>query len=581
MARNLWDEVNAVDYNVPSYMFDEKIRDGLGDILENINQKHEEYNKIKVLKDVFSLGLNLHNRNAPPYQKRFAGSIDIDDFNKEMQGTLHTIIQEGVLSSDYILCRVLDVYCILSRDFKLQNTMLFPKLIDLIDEVFSKGLYSLTTDLLKRGFQLFGKKGKEDEKTKKLIEKVDRTLEIYDFTTPLEETIVKFLYDLLELTYELRYIKEKKYPEMMSSMAKVLEENKEFDIAVEWWELCAKWYNKIRFEKLADECLKNKALIYYESVKNERNKVNIDNRVAARHMSLAILTLRKVKGNEALLNQWNKELGEYQKNSVSQMKPLKLLEIDLSLQFQKIDKDLVGKSPIQIIEYIGNMVHSFDYETKSKEVSLGIPQMWNLIHKDLINNEGKTIDTSDKDEEDEFPITLRLKYLEHYIEISNCIQRCLEILHEQYFVRIQDILELTRDNNFIPEGRERMYAKGLYEGVKGQYMESLSILIPQFENSIRFILEQNGKGVTSFGEDGVQEEKNLNQLLRFNELEDIFERNKIKDMKILFIHKGGFNLRNKISHGLMSESDFQTPEVVYAFGLILHIILSFKFKYIS
>ncbi|MDA2588247.1 DUF4209 domain-containing protein [Bacillus cereus group sp. Bc062] len=179
-------------------------------------------------------------------------------------------------------------------------------------------------------------------------------------------------------------------------------------------------------------------------------------------------------------------------------------------------------------------------------------------------------------EDKEFPEHLIQKYNEHYNRIALYVQNSLEILHNLHFLRMQQLLEITSDNPFVPEGREVIVAKGLREGLKGDYVTSLAVLIPQFENSIRSLLEQNGEIATTLGEDTAQEEKNLNQLLLDEKLVEIFGVNAVKDMKYLFVYKGGCNLRNKVSHGLMCTSEFYSDAVVYAFALMLRFILHSK-----
>ncbi|MGR5976138.1 DUF4209 domain-containing protein [Bacillus paranthracis] len=110
-------------------------------------------------------------------------------------------------------------------------------------------------------------------------------------------------------------------------------------------------------------------------------------------------------------------------------------------------------------------------------------------------------------------------------------------------------------------------------------MTSLSILIPQFENSIRYFLKQIGVSVTSTKEDSVEEEKSLGILLEIEQLEEVLGGDIVKDLQYLFVNKGGKNLRNRLAHGLMSEEEFRSAGGIYAFGLMLYIIFYFKIIY--
>ncbi|MDZ4441671.1 DUF4209 domain-containing protein [Bacillus cereus] len=579
--RNLWDEVNGIDCNVPYYEVDIKVCGELEKILGSIDKDHEGYNKIKVLRDVFLLAPDVDD-SKKPYKNRylFSGgerSIDIDDFTREMQNTLKVIIDENILESTYILCRVLDVYFILSRDYFIREKALFPTLMKLIDETLLVDDLPLCVYLIKRGFQLFGKsprKNIEDVKTKILIEKVDEILAKYDVQKTLEEMVERYIYNLLEVLLQYRFIRNEKYPEIAVNITKVLEENDDFVSAIKWWELCSKWNYKMGEDDLARECVKNKALCFYEIVKKELKKETVNYFIVIEKIDSAILNLRKVKGNEELVKQWMHEKREYEKESLGQLTYIESPGIDMTPQIDEIKKHLDGKSYMEIIEFIGDLAESPDYERDLQENTGEVSMAHVLLTKKNLNGDGKNIHTSKRNEE--FPEHLIQRYNNHYKRRALSIYHSLEILHNSHFLRIQELLGITSDNPFIPEGREEIVAKGLHEGFKGDYITSLAVLIPQFENSIRFLLEQNGEIVTNLGEDTAQEEKNLNQLLLDEKLVEIFGVNAVKDMKYLFIYKGGCNLRNRVSHGLMCTAEFYSDAVMYAFALMLRFIFHLK-----
>ncbi|MEB9405567.1 DUF4209 domain-containing protein [Bacillus cereus] len=583
MASNLWDDVNGIDYNLPYCEVDIMVFNGLEKILGSIDKNNEEYNKVEILRDVFLLTLDFNDSEKPYKNRRFPqggveGIIDMDNFTEEMKDTLKTIIDERVLDSTFILYRVLDVYFILRKDYLILENSLFPTLMKLIDETLFENNLSLFVALFKRGFQLFGKPPKkniENEKTKILIRKVDEVLTKYNMETASEK--IDEIYDLIGYLHRYKFVKDKKYPEIATNIARVLEENKDFVSAVEWWELCIKWNNKIKENDLAGECVKNKALCFYEIAKQELEKENYF--IVIEKMDSALLNLRKVRGNEELIKQWTQEKSVYQKKSLGQLKGIGIEGIDMTSRIEEMKKQLVGKDYMQMLWFIGGLAQSPNYEKILKGNANEVFMVSSLLQKRKLNEDGKTIHTSKNDEE--FPDHLILEYGIHYSRVALEVRNAIETLCDTHFLEVKELLRITSDNPFIPEGREQIVAKGLLEGLKGDYATSLSVLIPQFENSIRFLLEANGEIVTSLGEDTVQEEKNLNQLLLYEKLEEIFGLNAVKDMKYLFVHKGGCNLRNRVSHGLMCEAEFYTDAVVYAFTLMLKIIIFPKLEVIS
>lgn len=133
---------------------------------------------------------------------------------------------------------------------------------------------------------------------------------------------------------------------------------------------------------------------------------------------------------------------------------------------------------------------------------------------------------------------------------------------------------LTSNNPFVPPGREYLFAHGLHAGLIGDFVVSTHVLIPQIENSIRYILERQGTITSSLNSKGIQDQKNLNNLLYDpyqQELLKIFGEDIVFEFQGLLVEKFGSNLRNKMAHGLMNPAEFYSYSTIYLWWLILRI----------
>ncbi len=54
-------------------------------------------------------------------------------------------------------------------------------------------------------------------------------------------------------------------------------------------------------------------------------------------------------------------------------------------------------------------------------------------------------------------------------------------------------LILSTHSSFVPEGREVFFIDGIYNGFENNFLFSSHILIPQIENSLKHIIEINGR----------------------------------------------------------------------------------------
>lgn len=130
-------------------------------------------------------------------------------------------------------------------------------------------------------------------------------------------------------------------------------------------------------------------------------------------------------------------------------------------------------------------------------------------------------------------------------------------------VDLSDFEFIARASPFVPAGREPMYARGLYEGFKGDSSLALHLLIPQVENSIRLIL----RSVAATTNDRLQagcadaladtEQPFLTQSLYepwASELARVLGdggEDVVFALRVLLIERFGANLRNCILHGLI------------------------------
>ncbi|MFM6844762.1 MAG: DUF4209 domain-containing protein, partial [Dolichospermum sp.] len=143
-------------------------------------------------------------------------------------------------------------------------------------------------------------------------------------------------------------------------------------------------------------------------------------------------------------------------------------------------------------------------------------------------------------------------------------------------IKETDLIPLVSNNPFVPPGREKLFAKGLYAGLIGDFITSTHILIPQIENSVRYLLLK--RGVITSGIDnknnGIQQEDNLNSTLypsKYPKITSIFDEDTLLDIRGLLIEHSGSNLRNKMAHGLISDDDFSSSIFSYLWWLVLRL----------
>ena len=141
-------------------------------------------------------------------------------------------------------------------------------------------------------------------------------------------------------------------------------------------------------------------------------------------------------------------------------------------------------------------------------------------------------------------------------------------IREEHNVRLQDFYDLAVASPFVAPGREMAFAKGLYAGFTFDMIVSTSLLIPQVEDSIRFLLEVNGAITSGFDKQWRQNEFDLNATLHMPELKQVYDDDDlIFDLQGLLVEHHGSNLRNEVAHGLLDDGQLGTDDCMYFWAL--------------
>ncbi len=148
-------------------------------------------------------------------------------------------------------------------------------------------------------------------------------------------------------------------------------------------------------------------------------------------------------------------------------------------------------------------------------------------------------------------------------------------INVEHSVRIKDLLPIVSNSPFVPPEREYLFAKGLYAGLTGDFFTSTHILIPQIENSIRYLLwTQQNVRTSGLDNRGIQEEHRLTTTLdpsKCPEISSIFNEDTLFDLQGLLVEDSGSNLRNRMAHGLINDNGFFSPLMSYLWWLTLRL----------
>ncbi|MFK3889215.1 DUF4209 domain-containing protein [Sphingomonas sp. NPDC079357] len=127
---------------------------------------------------------------------------------------------------------------------------------------------------------------------------------------------------------------------------------------------------------------------------------------------------------------------------------------------------------------------------------------------------------------------------------------------------------------FVPPGHEHLFALGLARFWQGDYASAAHLLIPQLENSLRYVLLNANRESSKMKPNLLQEDRSLSGLLQWlrPELAEIFGADLVNEIDLLFNHRPGPALRHDLAHGKMSVGACYDPTAIYACWLIYQLM---------
>jgi len=149
----------------------------------------------------------------------------------------------------------------------------------------------------------------------------------------------------------------------------------------------------------------------------------------------------------------------------------------------------------------------------------------------------------------------------------------VQILNDHH-PTFHDLLFVVRNNPFVPRGHEAIFLRGIHAGFHGDFVVASHLLVPQIENSLRYVLESNGVDVSNLMSDGTQPVKVLGAIFGLEATTKIFGESLCFELRGHLIEKTGYDFRNLLAHGFVSEAQCYSDPALSLWWLVLRICLT-------
>jgi len=295
----------------------------------------------------------------------------------------------------------------------------------------------------------------------------------------------------------------------------------------------------------------------------------------------AIGELRSIGGMNDRIAELKSELQQYEEDSLSELSEFSI-PIDLTEERRATIENFEGLGIHEMLYRLAFAsrppekiaLHKNCLQKKNKYF------LSSIAGKSYSDEQGKMIAQSpsagfrDKPSEEWFDHeSLTEVGFRYHVEAEAFIKPACITMVQNESIDERHIEPIVYHSAFIPPGHEAIFALGFARMIQGDMVSAVHMLIPQLENSLRYVLTNRGLRTAKLNVDLTQEDQSLSQMYsnRKEELEKAFGQDITYIFHLLFNLKGGPMLRHEMAHGKLTIGDCYSAPCIYACWLIFHI----------
>jgi hypothetical protein len=404
--------------------------------------------------------------------------------------------------------------------------------------------------------------------------------EVLDAQAPSETGI--FSADLLSLLLESGREDAERFSGIAEQIADRVAGEDKYDLARTYYELAARCQERRKDQQAGAEgrrrLLGRVADAYLAQAEAVLSQPHVGPLLAASHIQKAIEVLRRAGKSRERVEELLERLVEVQKRVPDAMLSYPQSfdgtelaeEARLSVAGKSADEALLVLLMNDLLSDVGELREAAE---KRATTYLGLslfPKVMHSAEGKVVARQGSVRSSDPQEREAAIRAEMIHAAAQKYEIIGSVV---IEPMRRQivldHAITATDVHRMLQFSPFVPADREMLFTEGLLGGFYGDTMKAAHYLIPQLEHSLRVLLQRRGVRVSTLDQYGIQKELNLNNLLRFPELNEILGEEVVFALQCLLIEKFGPDLRNNMAHGLMSSGQFFTGHVTFFWWLCL------------
>lgn len=371
------------------------------------------------------------------------------------------------------------------------------------------------------------------------------------------------------------------YGDVLKKIAQCAEADRDWHRAREYWSLAVMCAKRSRDEERRRDWARALAETYVQEAAADADRPHIGKLMAAGHIQHAIEVLRRSGKERERVAELHHLLIEYQQGSTDSFVPVSSGSHDIEHFGEQAEAVVTGKPLAEALLSLSSLAPFLNVEQLRAQVENDAEQYLGLALMPPVyfGDEGQVIArpgsvrSNDPDEREAALRAMMIRRGEmHFNAFGEMfVDPARRKVLLEHPVREHDLLTILAHNPLVAEGREGLWAQGLYAGFVGDMPTAVHLLIPQLEHAIRRLLMGSGAQVSGVDDAGVQMMFGLNTLLFNPKLKELVGADLTFTLQALLTDQVGPNLRNRMAHGLLTDADCYSYSAVYLWVIALRL----------
>ncbi|OTG99463.1 DUF4209 domain-containing protein [Acinetobacter sp. ANC 4973] len=372
--------------------------------------------------------------------------------------------------------------------------------------------------------------------------------------------------------------------------AGTLRENEDFHSAISYFELASKKYQQCADEEGFIRSLISIAECY--ELEADSRIIN-SNMVANSFYENAIQAYRRIPnkhrdtyGLESKILEIRTKITKSGQAAIGEMTMISTPKVNISDMVELSINHVTGKHSSQeaLMYFAGFEGANYENLVKSAKESIQSGLISSMFSGRHMSDDGRVVartpamnlSAGDTDPTNLAALDMQIQTIfsiQVQLAVEGQILPALRQLCKEHRFTKELMVAICHASPLVPKNRTTLLGHALWLGFEEEFGSAIHLLCPQVEHIVRSKLKEAGAHTSNIDRDGIENENGLSTLMELPEATQIFGKDLTFEIKSLFTEALGFNLRNKVAHGLLDDDTATSLASIYAWWMILKLII--------